>query len=606
MSLPVKPGKFGLRALLSGLGIRASFMLGLGAMTLFMLVVVFTSLATSAGLFKGVSSIVDDQLPATLASLRAARAMDRLAATGSSLIAVGSLAERQAAGQRVSSAQLALQQSLTERLRSIEDEAADELIQLRNELQQNLTFLQQMADERIALIAAKQRARDRLLTNLQSFQQQLTYRVRILEGDSDVLRLLLNRPSPPMAQITTLIAETSVLIPLSRFYAEIEAAGGRLLSASQDPALSALALSEQVISHSLELAATSLSRIPQDIAEQLRQHFDQLRDQAGAEDGLLNLQRRELLLLRQGEQLNQNNQQIIARVDLATTALLNRELMAIDQAGEQLALNSRNSRTLLLAVSFLGIVGMAAYFYLHVLNHLIVRLDRLSQSMQMIVAGKYDIELPARGKDELGRLGNAVHQFHKVTLQTIARESELQKLNKHLEQLSISDSLTGLANRRRFDEVLPAEWARAERAQQTMSVLMIDVDYFKPFNDRYGHQAGDECLKQIAEVLKGRITRPSDLAARYGGEEFSVVLAQCNIDGAKIIAEQIRQGIEALQVNHEDSQVGVVTVSIGAAAITPSSQSSADELVRCADQALYKAKNAGRNQVSASPESPIT
>ncbi len=592
------PGKSGVRALLSGLGIRASFMLGLGAMAVFMLVVVFTSLATSAGLLRDVGNIVDEQLPATLASLSAARAMDRLAATGSSLMAVRSVAERDAAVQRVTSAQLDLQQPLTELLQGIEEEAADELIGLRDELQQNLTFLQHMADERIALIEAKQQARGLLLANLQSFQQQLTYRVRILEGDSDVLRLLLTRPTLPMAQITTLTAETSALIPISRFYAEIEAIGGRLLSASQDPALSALELSEQVISHSLNLADSTLSRVPQDIALELRQYFDQLQDQIEADEGLLSLHRRELLLLAQGELLNQNNQQIIARVDVATTALLNRELMAIDQAGDQLALSSQNALSLLLLVTFLGIVGMAAYFYLHVRSHLIVRLDRLSQSMQMIVAGKYDIELPARGADELGRLGNAVHQFHKVALEAIQRESELQKLNKRLEQLSISDSLTGLANRRRFDEVLPAEWSRAARARQSMAVLMIDVDYFKPFNDRYGHQAGDECLKQIAAVLKGRITRPSDLAARYGGEEFSVVLAHCNIDGANVIAEQIRQEIESLQIKHADSQVGVVTVSIGAAAITPSSQSSADELIRCADQALYKAKETGRNRVA--------
>lgn len=595
MSLPRKPG---LRALLSGLGIRASFMLGLGAMAAFMLVVVFTSLATSAGLLRGVGNIADDQLPATLASLSAARAMDRLAATGSSLIAARSTAERAAADQRLTFAQLELQQPLAALLQAIEVEAADELIQLRNELQQNLIHLQQIADERIALIAAKQQARDSLLASLQSFQQQLTYRVRILEGDSDVMRLLLIRATPPMTQITTLAAETAALIPLSRFYAEIEAIGGRLLAASQDPTLTSLALSEQVINFSLNMAGSTLNRIPQDIAVELRHYFGQLQNQAAADEGLLNLHRRELLLLIQGELLDQNNQQIIARVDLATTTLLDRKLMAIDQAGEQLAVSSRNSRILLMAVTLLGIAGMAAYFYLHVLSHLIVRLDRLSQNMQLIVAGKYDIELPARGEDELGRLGNAVHQFRRMALEAIERESELQALNKRLEQLSISDSLTGLANRRRFDEVLPAEWARAERARQFMAVLMIDVDSFKPFNDRYGHQAGDECLKQIAGVLKRRITRPSDLAARYGGEEFSVVLAQCNVDGANVIAEQIRQEIEALQIKHEDSVVGVVTVSIGVAAITPSSQSSADELVRRADQALYKAKDAGRNHVA--------
>lgn len=304
-----------------------------------------------------------------------------------------------------------------------------------------------------------------------------------------------------------------------------------------------------------------------------------------------------MLLVIRAEHLNQQNLALIGRLDQATAALVNHELLTIDQQGASLAASGRLSLIFLISVAALGLSGLIVFFYLHVQRHLVRRLGELSEGMQMIATGRYDIALPSQRSDELGRLGRAVHQFHKVTLEASRREAELQRLNKRLEQLSISDPLTGMPNRRRFDQVLPNEWARAARAGKSIAVLMIDVDWFKAYNDLYGHQKGDVCLKMIASAMMDELKRPTDLASRYGGEEFTVVLTDCTIDGALHVAARIRQAVEAMHIPHKGSDYGVVTVSIGAAAAKPSSDSDAELIVRQADQALYRAKSAGRNTI---------
>ena len=176
---------------------------------------------------------------------------------------------------------------------------------------------------------------------------------------------------------------------------------------------------------------------------------------------------------------------------------------------------------------------------------------------------------------------------------------ELHQANQRLESLAHQDGLTGLANRRHLDTVLEAEFRRALRSGSALSLIMIDVDFFKQYNDLYGHQAGDECLRRIAAVLKERQRRPGDLAARYGGEEMLMLLPDTDAAGAMQVAEKIRAGIQALDLPHRGNPVGVVTASAGVCAmeLLPACARSLEELVGRADAALYEAKHGGRNQV---------
>jgi diguanylate cyclase (GGDEF)-like protein len=166
-----------------------------------------------------------------------------------------------------------------------------------------------------------------------------------------------------------------------------------------------------------------------------------------------------------------------------------------------------------------------------------------------------------------------------------------------LEQLATRDGLTGLANRRCFDDTLYAEWSRAMRQKQPLSLLMVDVDNFKAYNDAHGHLGGDECLKRIAGAVAGEM-RANDLVARYGGEEFAVILPNQSLKGAAIVAERIRRRVEQLHMPGQPAAARNVTVSIGAATAYASPEASASELVATADAALYRAKHMGRNRIS--------
>jgi diguanylate cyclase (GGDEF)-like protein len=176
------------------------------------------------------------------------------------------------------------------------------------------------------------------------------------------------------------------------------------------------------------------------------------------------------------------------------------------------------------------------------------------------------------------------------------RTDELQVLNLKLAALSSTDGLTGIANRRRFDEVLASEWLRAARAGQPLAVGLLDVDWFKKYNDHYGHQAGDECLRRVAEVFTAKVRRTGDLVARYGGEEFVFIAPGTNGNNALGIARKICEALQALGLPHEMSEFGIVTASIGVAARVPREGESPDVLIKAADDALYRAKAQGRNQ----------
>lgn len=213
----------------------------------------------------------------------------------------------------------------------------------------------------------------------------------------------------------------------------------------------------------------------------------------------------------------------------------------------------------------------------------------------------------------------------------IEREQELRDSNNQLRQLAQIDALTGLANRRAFNERLASEWKLAAHLRQPIAVLMIDVDHFKLFNDRYGHIEGDACLRKVSRILTegtrlqadapgqahgadlppsfdrviGRV-RQSDFAARYGGEEFAVLLPGADLETAVGVAERVRRGVEDLLIAHADAPWGFVSISIGAASIMPSERSNPQMLTECADAVLYQAKREGRNRVAGAAPMPLS
>ena len=196
-----------------------------------------------------------------------------------------------------------------------------------------------------------------------------------------------------------------------------------------------------------------------------------------------------------------------------------------------------------------------------------------------------------RGTQGFGLLQERLHLLE-------LRTRQLEQANQDLRRLSYLDSLTGIANRRHFEEVLDVEWRRACRAGTALSLIMIDTDFFKPFNDTYGHQRGDDCLILTANTLVNALNRPGDLAARYGGDEFIILIPGTNAQGACELAEKIRARVEAMEIEHEGSPVAkVVTISLGVVTGYPTVGFSAGELIAAVDEALYEAKKEGRNQV---------
>ena len=176
-------------------------------------------------------------------------------------------------------------------------------------------------------------------------------------------------------------------------------------------------------------------------------------------------------------------------------------------------------------------------------------------------------------------------------------QKELEAKNIELERLSSQDGLTGIANRRIFDEFTQKEWGRAARDEKPLSLILIDIDHFKTYNDNYGHQGGDDCLRQVAQKLAGTVKRPSDLVARYGGEEFAVVMPGTDLEGARSIAASLCEGIASMGLPHAHSSTADhVTISLGVASANPTIESAPEELIEKADEALYQAKKNGRNQ----------
>lgn len=181
---------------------------------------------------------------------------------------------------------------------------------------------------------------------------------------------------------------------------------------------------------------------------------------------------------------------------------------------------------------------------------------------------------------------------------SIRMEEELQEANAQLIRIATLDGLTQIANRRKFDEYLTAEWKRASRDGGFLSIILCDIDFFKPYNDNYGHQGGDDTLRQVAQCIEANCKRSTDLAARYGGEEFIVVLPDTDSDGAAKVAENLRKAVEKLEIPHDYSKVcNFVTISVGVSTTIPTQEVPSAKLIEQADAALYQAKKLGRNRV---------
>ncbi|NUU04477.1 sensor domain-containing diguanylate cyclase [Herbaspirillum robiniae] len=255
-------------------------------------------------------------------------------------------------------------------------------------------------------------------------------------------------------------------------------------------------------------------------------------------------------------------------------------------------------------------IGLLCFAVSLLLSAIIARsitqpLKRLVMVMKETESGNSRIRVEQAGSDEIAvlarkfnEMASKLHQNkEQLEDQVAVRTRELERANRKLEALSATDGLTGVANRRRFDEALATELRRAARSNKPLALLMLDVDYFKKYNDRYGHQAGDECLRIVARVLQKSSRRATDLVARYGGEEFIIVVAESDPGGAIQQAENICDAIFELKIPHADSPFGYITASIGVAALQPDDHTAPERVLRIADQALYHAKYQGRNRV---------
>jgi len=207
------------------------------------------------------------------------------------------------------------------------------------------------------------------------------------------------------------------------------------------------------------------------------------------------------------------------------------------------------------------------------------------------------ITKPINEVELLARVGAALRLKHEIDRREKIQK-ELEAANNRLKQISLTDGLTGLANRRHFDQVLQGEWSRALRNSTPLSLILVDVDHFKRFNDTYGHQEGDSCLTDVAEALGECANRSTDLVARYGGEEFALILPDTDSAGACAVGERLLTNVTARAIPHGASSVGpIVSVSAGIASLVPREGLPASALIAAADEALYQAKEAGRGRV---------
>ena len=248
------------------------------------------------------------------------------------------------------------------------------------------------------------------------------------------------------------------------------------------------------------------------------------------------------------------------------------------------------------------ITNYMGYMLIIYLFYLIIIARRLNKTLEEFLAHEFNVSRLEREKQYAAMLNR---ELEEEILKRIDTEGKLkEEINKaealadKLVMISSKDGLTGINNRRRFDEYLENEWNRSARTKTSLSLILCDIDFYKAYNDTYGHLAGDDTLKKVAGVLEHYARRAGDMAARYGGEEFVVILPDTDSDKAVHLAEQIRTGIEDLRIQHKSSEAGnYLTVSLGVATVIPSREQKPNTLINLADEALYQAKNTGRNKV---------
>lgn len=234
-------------------------------------------------------------------------------------------------------------------------------------------------------------------------------------------------------------------------------------------------------------------------------------------------------------------------------------------------------------------------------EQLILEIVKLQQEVEHLHCEKNDLEIVLETTAEHA---DGIETQLRSSYREIGRLCrELAVANQELKRLAHCDSLTGLANRRRFDQYLEQVWQGMMEKQQPLSLILCDVDFFKLFNDAYGHPAGDECLRDVAQAIRQTVKRSSDLVARYGGEEMAVVLPNTDAMGAFSLAQTIGDRIAGLQLPHEASKVSkYVTVSLGVACHVPHANLTCELLIADADAALYEAKRTGRNRAILCPK----
>lgn len=240
------------------------------------------------------------------------------------------------------------------------------------------------------------------------------------------------------------------------------------------------------------------------------------------------------------------------------------------------------------------IIGPPAQQLLEALDALVAQHQADSEAR---IARLEALERTTLGFTFLTLLLEALLIFRPMVRTIVQEKRDLLEANEQLHRLSTTDGLTGIANRRWFDEFFERQWQNAKRCRTSLALIMIDVDYFKAYNDTYGHEQGDQCLKLVARALAAAIKRPNDFVARFGGEEFAVVLSDIDLNGLAKVAEALRASVEAQRIEHCQTITGkVVTISLGAVFMKTGDELSTKDLIIAADKALYKAKHDGRNR----------